>query len=114
MNENFLNEISVEFTMPVRIDAVNSGEIEKQIDKAMQSGAKNILFDFSDNNYMASSGIRVILSVYKKTKNCGGKIALVNVKPDVRNVLEMTGYSFFQDKLPIMNSINSARSYLML
>jgi anti-anti-sigma factor len=55
----------------------------------------DIVFDCSGLQYVASSGLRVILKAQKIVSMQGGKLKLVSVKPAVKNVFDMTGFTKF-------------------
>jgi len=55
------------------------------------SGAKNIIFNLNGVTFIDSSGVGVILGRYKKVSILGGKLAAVNVKPQVARILEFSG-----------------------
>lgn len=63
-------------------------KIDNKID---EFGSKNLIFDFSDVNFMDSSGIGIILGRYKKINEYGGKVAIVNLRPHIKRVFELGG-----------------------
>lgn len=63
-------------------------KIDNKID---EFGSKNLIFDFSDVNFMDSSGIGIILGRYKKISEYGGKVAIVNLRPHIKRVFELGG-----------------------
>jgi len=55
------------------------------------SGCAKILVDFSDVDYVDSTGIGFLIGIYTSvTKSPNGKFALVNANRRVRDVLELT------------------------
>lgn len=56
---------------------------------------KHIILDFSGVDYMASAGIRVLLSTKNKLSVNDGKLTILHPNDVVRNVLDMTGISAF-------------------
>ena len=56
---------------------------------------KNLILDFSELDFLASSGIRVILSTMKKIKTQFGSLVIRNVNDVVMEVFEMTGLRDF-------------------
>ena len=73
-----------------RVDASNSGDIQKLIDEALgsNSGVKKMVVDAADLAYISSAGLRVLLSCKKKLND----FAIINVSRDVYDILEMTGF----------------------
>ncbi|MFP3040555.1 STAS domain-containing protein [Treponema primitia] len=52
-----------------------------------------IELDFEKLQYVSSAGLRVLLVGEKKAKANGGKMILVNISPEIKEVFEMTGFS---------------------
>lgn len=53
----------------------------------------DIDIDLSDMSYVASAGLRVLVAADKLAVARGGLMRLLKPRPDVMNVLEMTGLS---------------------
>lgn len=53
--------------------------------------AHNLIFDFSDLNFMDSSGIGVVIGRYKLVKSSGGEVAIVCPSLSVNKILHMSG-----------------------
>ena len=54
--------------------------------------AKDIVFECEELKYIASSGLRILLDVLKKTKAKGHKVILRNLNDDIKNVFKITGF----------------------
>ena len=54
--------------------------------------AKDIVFECQELEYIASSGLRILLDVLKKTKAKGHKVVLRNLNDDIMNVFKITGF----------------------
>ena len=74
-----------------RLDAVTAIEFDKDIAKNLD-GVKNLILDLSNLEYIASAGLRILLKLQKKM-NTQGDMKIKNVTRDVREVLDMTGFS---------------------
>lgn len=92
-----LDIISVEDALvvqvPVRFDAGNAPDIEKDLRLMLTTRPKKIIVDFSKTDYIASAGLRVLLSITRDTLKAGGKVALAGLKPSVLKVFEMAGFT---------------------
>ena len=91
-----LNLIGDKRTIMVKInteiDHHTAAQIRKSVDaKIKSSNAINVIFDFSDVDFMDSSGIGVIMGRYKITKILGGKVILFGVRKNIRRIIEMSG-----------------------
>ena len=63
-------------------------EIDSLLDK---NPIKSIIFDFSNINFMDSSGIGVIIGRYRKISKFGGVVSVVNLNKQVRKIFELSG-----------------------
>ena len=52
---------------------------------------RKVVFDFSNVTFMDSAGIGMIIGRYKMMKMIGGSMEMVNVKPNVKKIFEMSG-----------------------
>ncbi len=71
-----------------RLDTNTSPDLEAAI---KLEGIKDVLFDFAELEYIASAGLRILLSVQKAMMACGGSMTVANPNAMVKGVFEMTG-----------------------
>ena len=76
------------------VDATTAPELEKLVQEEVAK-AESIIFDFAKVEYISSAGLRVLLSTHKAMTGKGGEFVIQNVTGDVRNILDMTGFSGF-------------------
>lgn len=88
------------FRIRGRLDAVSSPDTEKKIGNCIESGQHQLLFDFSEVDYISSAGMRMLLSTTKKLKNLSGKLIVFSVTPNIMDVLQMTGFDHVLDLAP--------------
>ncbi len=53
-------------------------------------GAKKILLNLGDVNYIDSSGVGELVSAFTSVKNAGGELKLLNLTKKVQDVLQIT------------------------
>ena len=53
---------------------------------------KDIVFECQELEYIASSGLRILLDVLKKTKAKGKRVVLRNLNEEIKNVFKITGF----------------------
>ncbi len=76
-----------------RLDTANSSELDGALADIMSSEKiSEIRFDFSDLEYIASSGLRVLLAALKKVTPLGGTVHILNANDSVMEILTMTGF----------------------
>jgi anti-sigma B factor antagonist len=76
-----------------KIDTTASGEVEKSINALIEKGNKYLVMDFSDTEYISSSGLRVMLSSLKRLRKVQGDMKLACARPMVKHVFEMAGFT---------------------
>lgn len=70
-----------------RLDTTTAPELEKELDF---TGITSVEFDLANLEYVSSAGLRVILMVQKNMK---GNFVLKNVKPEIMEIFEITGFA---------------------
>ena len=78
-----------------RIDTLNAGEFENDIQQVLQEAGINLVMDCADLTYMASSGLRVIQKTMRAVMKEKGQFKIVNVNPAIYKVFQMTGFTKF-------------------
>lgn len=74
------------------LDHHSAAEIRKNADAKIKStNAVNVIFDFSQVDFMDSSGIGVIMGRYKMTKILGGQVVIFGVKKQIMRIIQMSG-----------------------
>jgi anti-sigma B factor antagonist len=76
-----------------RFDAYTANAIEIALREKIAEGSRKILVDFSQTEYVASAGLRVLLSAAKSLQKSGGQIALFSMSPRVHEVFEISGFT---------------------
>ncbi|MBF0516675.1 MAG: STAS domain-containing protein [Nitrospirae bacterium] len=76
-----------------RIDTVAAPEVEKEINKTIESGKHKIVIDLSGTEYISSSGLRVLLGTAKGLKAKGGQLRLCGVTDNVMKVFKLAGFT---------------------
>jgi len=79
--------------IPKRFDAYNASSVEAELTRLITEGNRKIVCDFSQTEYLASAGLRVLLTASKTLQKVGGKIALCSVKAYVLEVFEISGFN---------------------
>ena len=74
------------------LDSTTSPEAQKSLDKVV-AGAKKVVLDFSQLDYISSAGLRVLLGAAKQLRSSGGKLGMFGLNQSVREVFEISGFS---------------------
>lgn len=97
------------FAIRGKVDSQTSKMFEERLIPPIEQGNKKILVDFSEMDYISSAGLRVLLLAAKKLSDGGGKIALCALKPPIKNVFDIAGFSVV---FPIFSSPAAALAEL--
>ena len=76
-----------------RLDTTTSPQLETLLNTELD-GVNDLVFDFTQLDYLSSAGLRVLLSAQKKM-NSQGSMKLRNVNPTVKEVFDITGFADF-------------------
>ena len=76
-----------------RLDAVTALELDKDFNAAL-NGVDNLTIDLTDLEYISSAGLRLLLKTQKRMDKIGA-MRIKNIRKNVREVLDMTGFSNF-------------------
>ena len=83
-----------------RLDAVTALELDKDLSASIK-GVDDLTLDLADLEYISSAGLRLLLKTQKRMDKQGA-MRIKNVRENVREVLDMTGFSnhltFAEDK----------------
>ncbi|WP_348771084.1 STAS domain-containing protein [Pseudodesulfovibrio sp. zrk46] len=74
------------------LDAEGTQAMEEKVVGLLESGETSLLFDFSDLDYINSSGLRVLVLAYQRLKKSSGKVAICGIKDYIQEVFEVSGY----------------------
>jgi len=75
-----------------RIDSGNASEIEERVREYLTEDPPSFLLDFSDLSYISSAGLRLVLVIGKHLKTRGRRLAVCDLKDNVREVFEISGF----------------------
>lgn len=79
-------------TLDGEMDTAAALEVEEILKPLYQSNGKDVIIDCKGLEYIASSGLRILLSILKGAKATGSKVTLSNVNDDIKNVFKLTGF----------------------
>ena len=89
-----IQEIDGKMVVSLRgeLDTAAAVKVEQDLQVLYENEGKDVIFDCTELEYIASSGLRILLSILKKAKASGSKVTLQNVNDDIKNVFRMTGF----------------------
>jgi len=79
-------------TLEGEMDTAAAVEAEEVLKPIYNSNGKDVIIDCTNLEYIASSGLRILLSILKGAKAGGSKVVMRGVNDDIKNVFQMTGF----------------------
>ena len=76
----------------VKISVAQAPELEKALKSVLETEEKEIVVNMEDTIYMSSVGQRVFASIQKKINASGKTMVLKNVRPQMKEIFEVTGF----------------------
>jgi anti-sigma B factor antagonist len=83
--------VNVSIEGNIEIDCIK--ELKSQLVDIAQNDNKNIEINLSQSNYMDSTGVGMLLYIYKIQKKKGKSIKLIDVSPRIKNVIQQSNLS---------------------
>jgi len=87
-----------------------SVQLREAIRDIIGKGAKNILLDLGDVNYIDSSGLGELVSAFTTAKNQGATLKLLNLTKKVHDLLQLTKlytvFDIYDDEAHAISSFN--------
>jgi len=74
------------------IDGLTAEELLKTLQAHVQQGHDRLVVDLEGVAYTSSAGLRALLATVKETRRRGGDLRLARIQPNVRKVLELSGF----------------------
>ena len=85
-----LTDTTLNIALKGRLDTVTAPKLEAEI-KPSLADVTELIWDFSDVEYISSAGLRVLLAA-QKIMNKQGNMIIKNVNESVNEVFEITGF----------------------
>ena len=79
-------------TLQGEMDTAAAVEVETVLKPLYTSNGKDVIIDCKDLEYIASSGLRILLGILKGAKASGSTVTLRDVNDDIKSVLQLTGF----------------------
>ena len=79
-------------TLEGEMDTAAANEAEEVLKELYQNEGKEVIFECKDLEYIASSGLRILVTILKSTMAKGNRVVLRDVNDDIKNVFKLTGF----------------------
>ena len=95
-----LSDTMILINLKGELVARTSEEFEKVINEIMREKKYLHIYSLKDLTYISSAGIGALISVLHVLEGLDGKISLVNIKPEIKEILDIAGVSQLFNILP--------------
>ena len=79
-------------TLCGELDTAAAPAAEQALQPLLSSQGKDIIIDCTRLEYIASSGLRILISILKGAKAGGSKVIMRNMNEDIKTVFKLTGF----------------------
>ncbi len=79
-------------TLEGELDTAAATEVEKTLQPLYSTNGLDVIIDCAGLEYIASSGLRILISLLKGAKAGGSKVVLKNMNDDIKSVFKLTGF----------------------
>jgi anti-sigma B factor antagonist len=86
------NDITI-IALTGRLDTLSSSSLEDKLLDTINKNQSKMIIDFSQLDFISSSGLRVLLTAGKQMKSAQGKLVLCSLKDHVKEVFDVAGFS---------------------
>ena len=76
-----------------RLDAYASSDVEQKLNALVDADEVRLVVNLERLDYISSSGLRVLLTSLKKVRKREGDIKLAGMKPHIKEVFDIAGFS---------------------
>lgn len=106
LNINEINNIKV-LNLKGHLDGNTSPKVQEEVMPLIQQGSK-VIINMSECDYVSSAGLRLLLVIAKTLKSKGGKGVIAGLLPEVKDVMEMTGFDrMYENYSNIDDAVNA-------
>jgi anti-anti-sigma factor len=92
-----------------RLDTHTYGELDLQLSPVLGSQIQSLILDLAGLDYISSAGVRSIFKARKALAARGGKVVVVNPKPQIQKVFDVVKAVPMDE---IFSSVQEADAYL--
>jgi len=76
-----------------QLDTLTATDFEKEIHDILADNALSVILDGMELTYVSSAGLRLLLTLQKGMTAKGGTLRLRNIKEDIMEIFNITGFS---------------------
>lgn len=79
-------------TLAGRVDSAISSELESLFRQQAENGNHQIILDLTDVEHISSSGLKLLVSTWRRVREANGNLVMAGVQPALYEVLKLLGF----------------------
>lgn len=79
-------------TLEGELDTAAAVEVEQLLQPLYKTDGRDVIIECANLEYIASSGLRILISILKGAKAGGSRVVMKHVNDDIMNVFRLTGF----------------------
>jgi anti-sigma B factor antagonist len=79
-------------TLEGELDTAAAAEVDKTLQPLYNTNGLDVVIDCEKLEYIASSGLRILISILKGAKAGGSRVVIKKLNEDIQNVFKLTGF----------------------
>ena len=79
-------------TLDGELDTAAAEDVEKALQTLYSTNGLDVIIDCANLEYIASSGLRILISILKGAIAGGSKVVLKGLNDDIKDVFKLTGF----------------------
>jgi len=76
-----------------RLDTRTSSDLETRVLEIIDNEQVRLLMDFSELDYINSTGLRILVMAFQRLSRTGGELAICGVKDYIFEIFDISGYN---------------------
>jgi anti-anti-sigma factor len=109
LESEMLDDDILKITLDGRLDVEGTQAIDMKFTALAATKKAAVLVDMTNVSFLASIGMRTLLTCAKAASNRGGKLVLLKPQPMVKEVMDRTGVASL---IPVYDDLQAARAAL--
>lgn len=98
-------EVALVVAISGSVDGLTADTLLETLHGHVEAGQTRLVADLSGVEYTSSAGLRALLATVKEARRGGGDLRLADIQPNVRKVLDLSGFTSI---LKIYDDVDSA------
>jgi anti-anti-sigma factor len=105
-----LDDEGVVVSLEGRLDSSTSPKLEKTLSTQLEQGRYWLFVDMGAVEYIASGGLKVLVSAWRRAQDHDGNVFLSGLQPRIVEIFEMVGFDMLFEIFPTLDDAVAARS----